>query len=156
MDMIVGIGEYAISDRAEDIIRTYALGTCVAVTMYSPARHVMGMAHIALPDSRLDPEHGKTRPAYFADTAVPLLIEKLAEYGCGCNALKICLCGGAISRYKNDVFQVGQRNIKAVKRELECRGLFYHDADVGGRIGRSIEARVATGEIKIERHRITL
>ena len=47
MDKIVGIGEYAISNRREDIIKTFALASCVAVTAYSPSKGVAGMVHIA-------------------------------------------------------------------------------------------------------------
>ncbi len=44
-DIIIGIGEIAVSNKPGDIIKTYALGSCVAVIMY-------------------DKEHKKIAPLY--------------------------------------------------------------------------------------------
>lgn len=74
MDRIVGIGEFAISNNKSDIIKTFALATCVAVTVYSPLKNIAGMVHIALPSPALPGDDSKTRPCCYAITAVPFLI----------------------------------------------------------------------------------
>ena len=82
VDRIIGIGEYAISEHTNDILRTFALSSCVALTAYSPVKRVMGMVHIALPSSQIW-QSSKLSPAYYADTAVAMLINKICMlYGC--------------------------------------------------------------------------
>ena len=51
--ILVGIGEIAVSGDIEEIIKTMALGSCVAVIFYAPGKNIVGMAHIALPDSNI-------------------------------------------------------------------------------------------------------
>ena len=65
---IVGVGEILIDDDPKDTVMTFALGSCVALTIYAPSRKVLGMAHIALPDSSINPMKSLESPGYFADT----------------------------------------------------------------------------------------
>ena len=48
--IIVGIGEMAVADRPDDVIVTYALGSCVAVCLFDPAARVAAMLHFLLPE----------------------------------------------------------------------------------------------------------
>jgi len=54
MVKIIGIGEYAISSSEDDIIKTYALASCVGLVVYNPIAKIVGMVHIALPDSNIN------------------------------------------------------------------------------------------------------
>ncbi len=65
MERIVGMGEYVVTDREEDVIRTFALASCVAVTVYSPRRKTAGMIHVVLP-APLSHTDERERPGYFA------------------------------------------------------------------------------------------
>ncbi|HMM19803.1 MAG TPA: chemotaxis protein CheD [Selenomonadales bacterium] len=150
MDIALGIGEYAVSNRPEDVLKTYALGSCVALLMYQPGVKLMAMAHIALPDSRLSPELARRRPAYFADTAVALLIHKIAgEYRCPFDRLIVGMIGGAEALSAADVFQVGTRNLAAIETALRQYRLRGRRIDTGGLWARSVAARVADGEVSI-------
>lgn len=153
MEIILGIGDYAVTNQSEDRIKTFALGSCVALTLYSPQRKVLGMVHIALPHSGVD--HGKSRnsPGHFADTAVPLLLNKFFfEFGCSKDELEIRLFGGSRAKWENDSYNVGERNVQAVKQELDALGLEWHSVDVGGLFGRTVEMDVATGTPKVKRY----
>src|SRR5882762_6952443 len=77
----VGIGEFAVSDRPEDLIITAALGSCVAVCLSEPTAGVAGMLHFLLPDARSNPVRAKTEPAAFADSGIPMLFH--AAYALG-------------------------------------------------------------------------
>ena len=77
----VGIGEWIVSSDPADIIKTYALGSCVAVLVYDSKVRVAGMIHVALPDSAVDPERAKSLPGYFADTGLPVMIEEMKRLG---------------------------------------------------------------------------
>ena len=53
-DLTIGIGEWAVSADASRALKTFALGSCVAVLIYDVKIRVAGMIHIALPDSSID------------------------------------------------------------------------------------------------------
>jgi len=150
MDIIVGIGEHAISNNKDDVIKTFALSSCVAITVYCPEKYVAGMAHIVLPASRRQTDTPDTKPYYYADTAVPKLINTIcSQYGCNKNALKIQLFGGANSTMPNDIFQIGPKNLSSVKEILTNMGFAHDAAQTGGSFSRTIEMSVLDGSIKL-------
>jgi len=149
MDIIIGIGEYEISNRLEDTIKTLALASCVAVTFHCPIKKVSAMVHIALPspsdcDKRLD------KPAYYATIGIPEVINRLMwEYGCSKKTLSTRLFGGACSIKENDFFNIGEKNIDAVKSILQQRNIKINSETIGGFVSRSVEMRVDTGELSV-------
>lgn len=150
------MGEYIVSDKEDDIIRTFALASCVAVTAYSPVKKVAGMIHVVLP-SPLDIKDQVERPDYFAETGVPLLINKMCrEYGCLKGELQIHIYGGADSIRDNDIFNVGRRNIAAVISALAEMGFGVQKADVGGSESRTLTMEVVTGTVKVNRQPIKI
>jgi len=101
MNLNVGIGEYAVSNK-NDMIKTYALASCVAITVFCPKNKIAGMAHIALP-SPITASEDTMRPCYYANMAVPLLINKICQdFGCCKEDLEIKFFGGAKSIQKKD------------------------------------------------------
>ncbi len=156
MITVIGIGEYAISTNILDRLKTFALASCVAVTAYCPLKQVAAMIHIALPAPASVGEW-KKRPAYYAATGIPIMIGKLcSEYGCNMKELRIQIYGGADSAAPDDVFNIGKKNIKAVCEILESLGLRISKEETGGRVCRTIELDVATGEIKVWTQDITI
>lgn len=149
MDIIIGIGEYAISNRQEDVLKTYALASCVGVTIYCPINSVAGMIHIVLPDYQTMNE-GLSNPGYYASLGLPLLLHKIEkEFGCKKGDLVIRLFGGADSIRENDYFLIGKKNIYAITNILNKMELKHSIAEVGGNLSRTIEMEVATGHITI-------
>ena len=53
--LVVGIGEFAVSNEPDDVIVTHALGSCIAVCLLDPVARVGGLLHFLLPDSRINP-----------------------------------------------------------------------------------------------------
>ncbi|GAA0178105.1 chemotaxis protein CheD [Clostridium sediminicola] len=148
--IIIGIGEYHISNDKKDVIKTYSLGSCVAMTIYCHKRKVSGMAHIALPFYTNDRDL-KERPAHFANSAIPLMLDKFCyNYGCNIKNLQIGIFGGASSIRKDDVFKIGLRNVESIKNILSSRSLPIYKQDTGGYCSRTIEMAVDTGEVKID------
>jgi chemotaxis protein CheD len=151
MDKIVGIGEYAISNNPEDILKTFALASCVGLTVYCPEHGVAGLVHIALPHpSEESSSDSFQRPYYYAITAVPFLINQVCNR-CGCpkNKLELSLFGGADSSNEKDVFHIGRKNIQQTKQILDEMNLKYNDEHTGGTLSRTLEMEVATGRIKV-------
>jgi chemotaxis protein CheD len=150
MVKIIGIGEYAISDDTSDVLKTFALSSCVALVVYSRIKKILGMVHIALPNSGIMQNGVIENPGYYADTAVSMLIRKACfEYGCTKEELELRLFGGAQSIREGDVFKIGIRNIEMVLSVLSQMNLKICFYDTGGKSARSIEAEVATGTVKV-------
>lgn len=59
---VIGIGELAASNEPGAVIKTFALGSCVAITLLDPPTRTVGMAHVALPDSRINPARAQLLP----------------------------------------------------------------------------------------------
>jgi chemotaxis protein CheD len=147
---VLGVGELLITNDPEDTLITFALGSCVALTIYSSSQKVLGMAHIALPDSTIDPLKSLQSPGYFADTAVPGMVEKfLKQYHCHGWELNIRLFGGATAVWNDDSFQIGVRNLEAVTAILQNYRLACETSQTGGRFSRTIAVSVKDGKVKV-------
>lgn len=141
----VGIGEWIVACDPADSIKTYALGSCIAVIIYDVKIRIAGMIHIALPDSSIDPEKGKNLPGYFADTGLPLMIEEMKRAGAERAHVRIKLAGGASVLDDKGYFDIGKRNILAAKRILWKSSLGAIAEDTGGGISRTVILRVEDG-----------
>ena len=148
MDIIVGIGEYGISNNSNDVLKTFALASCVAVTFHCKTNKVSWMIHIALPASA--DNNYIDKPSYYASIGIPLIVNELTiKYGCLKNNISAQLFGGANSIKENDYFNIGEKNIKAVKYILNEIGINVEKINVGGLVSRSLEMDVLSGNIKV-------
>lgn len=146
MHKIVGIGEYILSDNKKAILKTFALGSCVAITLYSPKNSIAGMAHIVLPSPESSKRPINSKPCYYASKALPFLINQMStNYGCAKEELEIELFGGANSGKLADIFQIGARNLDMLGDIMREAGLVYKAEEVGGNYSRTVEIDVATG-----------
>lgn len=158
MIKIIGIGDYAVSSCEEDIIKTFALGSCVALVIYCPNSKRLGMVHIALPDSSIiRNEDNKYKEGYFADVAVPMLFNKV----CGGFAnykkeYEVSIFGGALSKNKKDIFNIGLKNLIKIDEILIEKNVKFDYSNAGGNYSRTIEVDVKTGTPIIIKQVITL
>ncbi len=149
--IMLGVGEYGASNSSGEVVKTLALGSCVAVIVLHPPTRSVGMAHIALPESKTNPERSKERPGYFADTGVPLLLKNMARIS-GETKSKgyiVKLTGGAKVMDPNNLFNIGDRNVLAIKKILWKFGMGPIAQDTGKQISRTVAAHVNTGKIII-------
>ncbi len=149
--IVIGIGELAATSSEGFAIKTYALGSCVALIFLDPETHMAGMAHVALPDSKICPEEALRMPGRFADTAIPALLKEMTHLGCKeCGkTLMVKLVGGAQVADPNEVFNIGKRNVLALKKLLWERGMGAIAEDVGGTKSRTVTVEVDTGLVHI-------
>lgn len=145
----VGIGEWAVSKDAEDVIKTYALGSCVAVMIYDSKVRVAGLIHVALPESSVDEERAKAQPGYFADTGLPRMIEEMKGLGATRSNVWVKLAGGAAVMDAAGFFDIGKRNVLAVKRILWKSSLGPVAEDTGGNNSRTVTFAVADGSVQL-------
>jgi chemotaxis protein CheD len=148
----VGIGEFAVSDKPEDLITTVALGSCVAVCLSEPATGIAGMLHFLLPDARINPERAKVEPAVFADSGIPLLFHAAYRLGAQKKRCKVRLVGGAdvAGHGSEGILNVGRRNVLAARRVLWRNGILIDGEEVGGSVPRTVTVAVANGQVTVK------
>ncbi|MDR0671994.1 MAG: chemotaxis protein CheD [Oscillospiraceae bacterium] len=148
MEHIVSIGGWAVSDNPDDMIKTFALSTCVGLVYYNSRRPCMGMAHIQLPVSRALP--AGDLPSRYADLAPGFLLQQMAQrFGVRREELLISLYGGIDAHGHNDYFRIGEKNLSGVREALRRLSLFHSDVDTGGQVSRTLFACVGSGVVEV-------
>ncbi len=143
---VVGIGEALVSRNPESVLVTYALGSCVAVAIYDPQVRVGGLLHFMLPESK--GYHGEPAavPYKFADTGIPLLFHQAYRLGAEKNRIVVRVAGGAQVLDENGVFNIGKRNLVAMRKILWRAGVMIQSEAVGGAVSRTVSLEVGTGK----------
>ncbi|MBI5544576.1 MAG: chemotaxis protein CheD [Deltaproteobacteria bacterium] len=147
----VGIGGIGVVRGPEDVLKTMALGSCVAIMLLDPVRRIVGMDHVALPDSSIDPAQARERPGHFADTGLPALLAEMGKAGFvgDGRSLIVKLAGGAAVIEAGASFDIGRRNVLAIKKLLWARRMGAVAEDIGGNISRTVEVSVSEGRVHI-------
>ena len=145
----VGIGEYHVSSKADDVIKTFALGSCVAVIVYDRVQKRAGLIHFALPDSSINLIKAQEKPGYFVDTGMPKFLQSMRVNGSNRRDVSIKLAGGSMIMDTEKRFDIGKRNVLAIKKYLWRYQLGTIAEDIGGDISRTVSLSVASGEVVI-------
>ena len=153
-DIVVGMADLRLARGGEGGGRliTYALGSCLGITVWDPAAGVGGMLHVMLPSSAIDAGKAARNPAMFVDAGVPLLFKKSYELGAKKERLVVRVAGGAFSgaREEDDQFQIGKRNFLTLRKLLWKNNVLLHAHDVGGcQTSRTMRLDLATGEVSV-------
>lgn len=148
--LTVGVGDCGISTDAETSIVTYALGSCVAVTVHDPVRQVGGLLHFQLPDSTLDKERSSREPYVYADTGIDRLLQRVGDLGAEKTRLSVKVAGGAQIINDNGLFNIGKRNCLAAKKLLWKAGVSIQGEELGGTVSRSVLLEVGTGRVALK------
>ena len=146
----VKMAEYGVVEAPDQLI-TIGLGSCVGITLYDKYKKVGGMVHIMLPENRKG-----LKPAKYADTGIPLLIEEMEKLGAKKNHLKAKIAGGAKMfsvTSKDSTLNVGQRNVIKVKEVLKDLGIRILGEDTGANYGRTMKFFTDDGRVLITSHK---
>ena len=147
----VGISDLNVA-RSPDIVMTYALGSCVGICLYDRGKKIAGLSHIMLPDSTAT--HGAVQVARFADTAIPLLVQKMTAMGANKRALTAKIAGGArmfaTGGPNSSLSNIGQRNVQAVKAALEKLGIPIIAENTGKDYGPTLYFYAEDGVMQIK------
>ncbi|MBI3658733.1 MAG: chemotaxis protein CheD [Acidobacteria bacterium] len=152
MKYIVGVADMKISSGSDDVIITYALGSCLGITIHDPVARVGGMLHVMLPLSTIDPAKAVANPCMFVDSGVPKLFIDAYKAGAKKERLVVKVAGGACLRgvEENDHFQIGKRNMLMLKKLLWKNGVLLQGDDVGGNPSRTMALTIGTGEVTVK------
>ena len=145
----VGIGDYHVSHNGDEELKAFALGSCVAVLMYDTVQKVAGLMHVALPDSTINPVKADQKPGYFADTGLRRLGQEMTARNATRATTWIKLAGGSNIMDAQSRFDIGKRNVLAIKKLLWKNQLGAVAEDVGGSHSRTVSISAATGEVVV-------
>jgi len=140
----VGISDMKIAS-GDDILITYALGSCVGTCLYDRAAGVIGLSHVLLSDCGMCPDDSNVYK--FANTAIKELVRKMKEKGALQYRMQAKIAGGAQMFACSN--RIGDKNIKAVIEELNKLGIKIVAADVGENYGRTMECHASDGHVEI-------
>ena len=147
-EVVLGIGDLDASNDPSKVLKTYALGSCIAIVLYDRSSQTGGMVHIALSDSKVNEEKSKTKPGYFVDTAIPVLLKKMQKLSPQIDVKKVAvkLIGGASILKEGNFFNIGENNIISAKQLLKHFGLPMPQEDTGSDISRTVTLYLDTGK----------
>jgi chemotaxis protein CheD len=144
-NVVVGVADCQISKSRDQVLVTYALGSCIAVAIHDPVAGVGGLLHYMLPESAISPAKAGENPYMFADTGIPLLFRRAYEYGAEKRRLVVRVAGGAQVMDSEGIFNIGKRNYLALRKVLWKAGVLVQAEDVGGNVPRTVRLEVGSG-----------
>jgi len=148
--IVVGIADIKVGGDVEDVLITYALGSCIGVAVYDPAVKVGGILHFMLPDSSLDLNKAKEKPSMFADTGIPLLFKSCYRLGAEKKRMIVKVAGGASILDKSNYFRIGQKNITALRKIFWRNNVLIDGEDTGKSHNRTVQLNVSTGNVVVK------
>lgn len=149
-EIVVGISDVKVSNNVNDVLVTYALGACVGVVVYDPVVRVGGLLHYMLPDSALDPDKAREKPAMFADTGIPLLFKSCYKLGAEKKRMLVKVVGGASILDDTNYFRIGQKNIMALRKIFWKNNVLIDKEDTGKNCNRTIRLYMASGKLTVK------
>jgi len=150
MEHIVGVADMKVSNRTDDTIVTYSLGSCIGLAIYEPQAVVGGMLHYMLPSSAIDAVKAESNPFMFADTGIPALFKQIYELGAEKSRIKVFVAGGAEIMDQEGIFNLGRQNYSALMQILTKNNVSIWKQAVGGYSNRTVKMEVASGNIYLK------
>ena len=146
----MGMADCRIGDAPGQVLATYALGSCIGLAVHDAQAGLGGLLHFMLPDSGIDHERGRENPWMFADTGIPMLLDRLCARGASKRRLTVRAAGGASMMDQENVFDIGRRNYLAMRKILWKAGVMVHGEAVGGIRSRTVRLEIGSGKFLIQ------
>ena len=147
----VGVADMKVSNGEEEVLITYALGSCLGITLHDPIAKVGGLLHVMLPSSENHQEKSKQNPYMFVDTGVPRLFQECYKLGAKKERCIIKVAGGAAAKNEEeDSFQIGKNNFLMLRKLFWKNGVLIAAQEVGGKDSRTMWLDVGTGEVTLK------
>ncbi len=148
--IVAGVADMVASNDPSADLVTYSLGSCLGIALYDPAVKVGGLLHVMLPSSKIDPAKAVSAPYMFVDTGVPRLFHALYSFGADRSRMVMKAVGGAQFLDAAGIFNIGERNQKALLDLLGNNGFRLHEQEFGGVCSRTIRFNLDSGRVQIQ------
>lgn len=143
IERVIGMGDGFAGRGGDFALVTFALGSCVGLTLWDPLARVGGMLHSQLPVSSLDAQRASSEPFLFTDTAVTELLRRV--YGLGGERSRITARIAGCSDNGETTFRVGKRNLAVARRVLWKNDILLKAEEVGEPRPRTMVLDMSTG-----------
>jgi chemotaxis protein CheD len=145
--IVIGIGEASWSYDTMQVLRTYALGSCVGVTAYDPNCGIGGLLHFQLPKGS-GPDVD-ARPYRYGNVGLPRFLNSLFQKGAHPSSLQLTLSGGADISDEGGHFGIGRLNVQLAVQLLRKNRLMWVAEDLQGHIPRTLSLHMDSGRVTV-------
>ncbi len=129
--------------RGEVILRSLAIGSCIAVAAYDSKAKIGAMAHIMLPGSAPGKSSERTK---YAANAIDEMIGMMVQADSQRSNIEVCLVGaGNVLQKEDDA--ICAANMQSTTRLLEERNIPIRATALGGTERKSIFLDVESGNV---------
>jgi chemotaxis protein CheD len=127
------------------------LGSCIAITLWHPAKGLGGMCHFLLP-TRPRAADG-TLDGRFGDEAITLLVNEIHRSRTRTQDYEVHLYGGADTMPEDAKvkFAIGERNVEKAWELIDRHGFQLQCVDVGGNEPRHVTIDLCSGQVNLRR-----
>ena len=141
----------------EPVQVTTLLGSCVAVTMFSPRLRLGAICHALLPSCRREHSCGNQECGKYVQCAIELMLGQFTTHGVLVSEIEAKLFGGSdmFDTVEGRRLSVGRQNQEMALKTLEESSVRVLTRDLGGPRGRKIIFHSHTGEVFLKRMRKT-
>lgn len=138
----VQIGQVRVG-RGKVVLKSKAIGSCVAIAAYDSQRNVGALAHVMLPGSAPVGKEAEEKTKYVAD-AIDVIISRMTDFGSKSGDIEVVLVGGGnVLNRKDDT--ICKENVESALELLKGKNLKVSAQSVGGTSRRSISLDVERG-----------
>jgi chemotaxis protein CheD len=138
--------EMKISRNPVETLVAFSIGSGVGIAVHDPVCGIGGMLRFLLPDaSRANGINPTIVPFMFADTGIPAFLDELYAQDVRCDRLKVVIAGGAHILDQNGAFDIGQKNLVALKTSLDAYNLRIYHENTGGTSSRTLSLEIGSG-----------
>lgn len=148
MNNLINIGVAQIGSAENPAVLRTILGSCVGICIYDRSKKIGGMAHILLPKN-----NGKGNDEKYADTAIPMLVQKMLKQGCSKEFMTAKIAGGSsMFKFKSStsLSNIGDNNVISTREALKATGITVVAEDIGGNVGRVLDFFLEDGRMKVK------
>ncbi len=125
------------------ILRSIAIGSCIAIAAYDVRKKIGAMAHVMLPGRAPEKE---TQPTRYAANAIDEIMDLMTRAGAGGCDIQACLVGaGNVLEKEDDT--VCKANVKSVMQLLEEKNITVRATVLGGTKRKGVFMDIEDGRV---------
>jgi chemotaxis protein CheD len=151
-ETIVGLGQLYVTKNVRELLKAVRVATSVVVVVYDPQSSLGGMAHMALPDSKMTNNPGES-PFRYVDLALPQFVADLVAKGLNKTTAQIKIIGGSqlfnFGGGAGNILNIGTRNAITARTILTREGIQVEKTETGGNKPRTVILELSTGYVQV-------
>ncbi len=132
------------------------LGSCVAITLWHPVKHLGGMCHYLLPSRG---RNQRLTQGHYTDEAIQMFLQHIKKSHTSPHDYEVKLFGGGnmfeALKQNSNLINVSQNNIETGRKLLLQNGFTIKNTDVGGSQHRKIFLELWNGDVWVQRGKNT-